>query len=342
MTKAALTGAIGNIGRLLRPELLKRGVLLRFVGGTQPLSSLSLAEEVCHGDLRDCGVVDRALERVDVLIHMAGTSIERPLPEIIENNLRALHDVFEGARHQRVGRVVFASSNHAFDMYSMRDCLELNHAFRPDGFYRLSKAWGEAMARMYRDKHGIEVICLRIERTLEAPTEFRHLSTRLGHDDLLQLITCCIMAPDIGYVVVWAVSNNTRSCWSDAGAERLGYRPVQDAEDYAEQILKQKNPLDPIAQQYQCGSFGRVNITPMDQPALPRSAADMIEFDIPNRRLILSSERGRAGAAACGMEIACAMVTAPRSRSTSPRQTRAATSINSRTVRRSPILKFTR
>ena len=40
-----------------------------------------------HGDLRDPAVVDRLLEGVDVLIHMAGTSVERPLPEIIENNL---------------------------------------------------------------------------------------------------------------------------------------------------------------------------------------------------------------------------------------------------------------
>ena len=62
-----------------------------------------------HGDLRDPAVVDRLLEGVDVLIHMAGTSVERPLPEIIENNLVGLHAVYEGARRQKVKRVVFAS-----------------------------------------------------------------------------------------------------------------------------------------------------------------------------------------------------------------------------------------
>ena len=141
-----------------------------------------------HGDLRDPAVVDRLLEGVDVLIHMAGTSVERPLPEIIENNLWACTSVYEGARRHGVKRVVFASSNHTIGMYPVDEKLTLDCAFRPDGFYGLSKVWGEAMSRMYWDKHGIEGINLRIGSTLPRPTEFRHLSTWLGHDDLLQLI----------------------------------------------------------------------------------------------------------------------------------------------------------
>ena len=76
------------IGQVLRPALLERGVDLRSAGGAEPLEPLSPGEDVMHGDLRDPAVVDRLLEGVDVLIHMAGTSVERPLPEIIENNLR--------------------------------------------------------------------------------------------------------------------------------------------------------------------------------------------------------------------------------------------------------------
>ena len=271
MTKVALSGASGNIGRVLRPELLQRGVRLRSAGGTKPLTPISGEEEVMYGDLRDPAVVDRLLEGVDVLIHMAGTSVERPLPEIIENNLKALHEVYEGARRHRVKRVVFASSNHAIGMYPVEEKLKLDCAFRPDGFYGLSKVWGEAMTRMYWDKHGIEGISLRIGSTLPRPTEFRHLSTWLGHDDLLQLVMRCIEAPDIGYLVVWGVSNNSRSYWDQTGAERLGYRPVQNAEDYAEEILKQENPLDPIARRYQGGGFVSIDFTPVDQR--PRAPA---------------------------------------------------------------------
>lgn len=257
----ALSGATGNIGRVLRPRLLERGLRLRSAGGTRPLTPLSANEEVMHGDLRDPAVVDRLLDGVDVLIHMAGTSVERPLPEIIENNLRGLFEIYEGARRKGVRRVVFASSNHAFGMHSVKDKLSLDALFRPDGLYGLSKAWGEAMARMYWDKHAIEGVSLRIGSALERPTEFRHLSTWLGHDDLAQLIVRCIEAPDIGYLAVWGVSNNTRSYWDPRGSERLGYRPVQNAEDFAEEILRQKNPLDPIAQRFQGGGFVTLDYT---------------------------------------------------------------------------------
>ena len=169
------------MGKILRVELPKRGVDLRSAGGRTPLEPLSPGEDVMHGDLRDPGVVDQLLNGVGVLIHLAGTSVERPLPEIIENNLVALHQVYEGARRNSVRRIVFASSNHAFGMYSVKDKLKLDAPFRPDGFYGLSKVWGEAMARMYWDKHGIEGISVRIGTAMGRPPEnFRQLSTWLA------------------------------------------------------------------------------------------------------------------------------------------------------------------
>jgi uronate dehydrogenase len=267
--KVALSGASGAIGTVLRPRLVERGIDLRSAGGSKPLQALSAAEEVMHGDLRDPAVVDRLLAGVDVLIHMAGTSVERPLPEISENNLRGLYEVYEGARRNGVRRVVFASSNHAFGMHSVKDKLRLDAPFRADGLYGLSKVWGEAMARMYWDKHGIEGISLRIGSALERPTQFRHLSTWLGHDDLVRLIMCCIEAPRIGYMAVWGVSDNTRSYWDQTGSEKLGYRPVQNAEDYAAEILAQENPLDAVAQQFQGGSFASFDYTPPEKRPKP-------------------------------------------------------------------------
>ena len=45
---------------------------------------------------------------------------------------------------------MFASSNHAIGMYPVEEKLGLDCAFRPDGFYGLSKMWGEA--------HGADVL----------------------------------------------------------------------------------------------------------------------------------------------------------------------------------------
>lgn len=261
----ALSGAGGQIGQILRPALLARHYPLRSAGGRAALTPLAPTETVTQGDLRDSHVVDQLLDGIDVLIHMAGTSVERPLPEIIENNLVALHQVYEGARRHRVKRVVFASSNHAIGMHAVTSKLDATCDFRPDGFYGLSKMWGEGMGRLYWDKHGIETISLRIGSMLPRPTELRHLSTWLGLEDGIDLITACIEAPEVGYATVWGVSANTRRYWGDDDATRIGYRPRQNAEDFSGELLNQPNPLSQTGQRFQGGSFAAMDFTPEDQ-----------------------------------------------------------------------------
>jgi uronate dehydrogenase len=268
--KVALSGAGGNVGRILRTELHKRGVNLRSAGGSRPLEPLHAGEDVMHGDLKDPAVVDRLLAGIDVLVHMAGTSVERPLPEIIQNNLVALHEVYEGARRNKVRRIVFASSNHAFGMYGADERLRLDAAFRPDGFYGLSKVWGEAMAQLYWDKHGIEGVNLRIGTTMGRPPEnFRQLSTWMGTDDLVQLVMRSIEAENVGCCAVWGVSANTRSYYDLSEGNAIGYAPTQNAEDWAGQILAQPNPLDAVAQRFQGGQFVTIDYTPPEQRSRP-------------------------------------------------------------------------
>jgi uronate dehydrogenase len=172
--------------------------------------------------------------------------------------------VYEGARRQGVKRIVFASSNHAIGMYPVTEHLSLDCELRPDGFYGLSKVWGEALARMYWDKHGIESVCVRIGSCLARPTEQRHLSTWFGHDDLLHFLDRCVEADDVGFLTVWGVSANTRSWWDNSGAARLGYQPKQNSEDYAAEILAQPNPLDALGQRFQGGSFVGIDYSRKD------------------------------------------------------------------------------
>ncbi len=254
------------------PEL---GYALRSAGGRSPLQPRFDGEDVMHGDLRDPAVVDQLLHGIDVLVHMAGTSVERPLPEIIQNNLVALHEVYEGARRQGVRRIVFASSNHAFGMHSVDASLRLDAAYRPDGFYGLSKMWGEGLARMYWDKHGIESVCLRIGSASEVPPENRrHLSTWLAKDDLIQLVQRSIEAPTVGYAQVWGISNNSRAFYDLSQGNAIGYVPAQNAEAWAasaEPIAPHHNPL---SSQLQGGAFVLHDYTPADErPARTRDAS---------------------------------------------------------------------
>src|SRR5207249_8448472 len=68
---------------------------------------------------------------------------------------------------------------------------------------------------------------------LERPADFRHLSTWLGHQDLLHLMERCILAEKADFTVIWGVSANTRSYWANTLAAHIGYSPQQNSEDYA-------------------------------------------------------------------------------------------------------------
>jgi uronate dehydrogenase len=147
-------------------------------------------------------------------------------------------------------------------MHSVKSKLKLDAEFRPDGFYGLSKVWGEAMARMYWDKHGIEGISIRIGTAMGKPPEnFRQLSTWFGNDDLVHLMMRCIEAENVGYAAVWGISNNTRAWYDLSEGNAIGYAPTQNAEDWAADVLQRPNPLDPVAQRFQGGQFVTMDYT---------------------------------------------------------------------------------
>jgi uronate dehydrogenase len=109
---------------------------------------------------------------------------------------------------------------------------------RPDSRYGVSKVFGEALGRMYADKHGMSVACMRIGsfRPDDAPTAPRHLFTWISHRDMVQLAKRCIDTPDYHFVIVYGVSGNARNRWDNANVRRLGYAPQDDAELHAAQI----------------------------------------------------------------------------------------------------------
>ena len=100
----------------------------------------------------------------------------------------------------------------------------------------MSKAFGEALGRMYADKYGLEVACLRIGSFRARPTDARQLATWISHRDMVELTRCCIEAPAFHFLVLYGVSNNTRNRWQNPHAAKIGYRPLDNAEQYAAEL----------------------------------------------------------------------------------------------------------
>ena len=78
----------------------------------------------------------------------------------------------------------------------------------PNSRYGVSKVFGEALGRLYADKHGMSVACLRIGtfRTPDRPIDARGLLTWISHRDMVQLTRRCIDYPDYHFVdCLWRV-----------------------------------------------------------------------------------------------------------------------------------------
>jgi uronate dehydrogenase len=126
---------------------------------------------------------------------------------------------------------------------------------RPDSRYAVSKVFGEALGRLYADKHGIEVVVMRIGTFRPRPMDRRMLSAWISRRDMVDLARCCIEAPKVHYEVVFGVSGNRRSWWDVGSARRLGYVSQDDAESYAAEIETGPVPAETqAASQFQGGS----------------------------------------------------------------------------------------
>ena len=69
--------------------------------------------------------------------------------------------------------------------------------------------------------------------------------------------------------IVYGVSANQRSWYDNSNALRLGYRPQDDSEPYAEEILRKEKPSsDAIAEAHQGGVFCSAEQVP--NPAAPK------------------------------------------------------------------------
>jgi uronate dehydrogenase len=187
---------------------------------------------------------------------MGAYSVEGLWEQILEANIVGCYNVFEAARRNGIKRVVFASSSHVLGFHRRKDVIDHRAELRPDSRYGVSKVFGEALARLYVDKYGLEVCCLRIGTVQPVPTDKRRLSLWLSPRDLAQLVSIGVEHSAIKFEVVYGVSGNKRSFYDNSNATRLGYRPQDDSERYAKEVLKREKPShDPAVEAYQGGIF---------------------------------------------------------------------------------------
>ncbi|RZJ24528.1 MAG: NAD(P)-dependent oxidoreductase [Haliea sp.] len=255
LKRLLLTGAAGGLGQVLRASLATYAVHMR-LSDVAPLEKAGAHEEVVPCDLADKAAVDSLVAGCDAIVHLGGVSVERPFEEILEANIKGVFHIYEAARRHGVRRVVFASSNHVTGFHPQGELLDAGSPRRPDGYYGLSKSYGEDLSRFYFDRYGIETACLRIGSSFPEPKDRRMLVTWLSFRDLTQLVRCCLFAPRLGHTIVYGMSANRDKWWSNSGAAPLGFEPQDSSEVFRAKVEAQPLP-DPqdAASRFQGGGF---------------------------------------------------------------------------------------
>lgn len=273
MKKLVLTGAAGRLGSYLREPLSKMCETLVTTDIADAPETLFPNETYVQADVADFQAVQGLLEGADMVVHFGAIVDEAPFETLLGPNFIGAYNVWEAASQHGVRRVVYASSIHAVGMHPKTEAIGLDAPHRPDTFYGLAKCFAEDLASLYWDKRGVESVCLRI-LSCATPTNPRSIGSWLSYDDMIQLVEKAITTPITGFSIVYGVSDNDRAPVDNTKARHLGYRPKDNAEQFAEAIYAEYGPLDPQDPGNMChgGPFASI---PLGQSAM--SALNLIE-----------------------------------------------------------------
>ena len=250
MKKLFITGGSGLIGSILNNHLKKDYEILNL-----DINNSKKSSETIVGDMNNYNDVLSGSEGSFSIIHLgAVVSVDSNWDLVLKNNIESTRNVYESAKINKVKKVIFASSNHAVGLFENDDpykqivkgnyenidhnnipVIDHNVPIRPDSYYGISKAYGESMGRFYFEEHGIESINLRIGtvQKVDTPTNsIRHFATWLSHKDIAQLVEKSLSSK-LGFEIFYGVSNNKWRFWDIENAyKKIGYQPVENAENY--------------------------------------------------------------------------------------------------------------
>lgn len=259
LKKLVLTGAAGRLGTHLRAPLAKMCDTLLSTDIVDDIADPAPNETYIKADLADLAAIEQVLEGAEMVVHFGAIGDEAPWEAILHSNIIGAYNVWEAAYRRGVRRVVYASSVHAVGMHLKSDGIGMDAPHRPDSYYGLAKCFAEDLASLYWDKCAIEAVCMRIFSCADV-TNARAVGTWLSYGDLVQLVTRAIDTPVTGLSIVYGISDNDRAPVDNSRASHLGYRPRDNAEQFAQEIFAHAQPMDPKDPAHQClgGPFATI------------------------------------------------------------------------------------
>lgn len=171
--KFLVIGGAGFIGSHVVAELLKEDVAEVLVFDNLARGKLTnlreqLSDPRCRlfsagGDIREVDVLNKAMEGIDGVFHLAAMWLLhcKDFPRTaFDVNIQGTFNVLEACVKNKIERLVYSSSASVYG-----DAVEVpmteEHPFNNKNFYGASKIAGEAMARAFYDRYGLNYVGLR-------------------------------------------------------------------------------------------------------------------------------------------------------------------------------------
>lgn len=164
-----VTGGAGFIGSNLSETLVNDGHRVRVLdnlatGREENLKDLAGRLEFMRGDIRERAAVEKAVEGVEYVVHLAALG---SVPRSVEDpstthdvNVTGTLNVLNAARGANVKRVVYASSSSAYgDTPTLPKREDMFPT--PQSPYAVSKLAGEYYCKAFYRVYGIETVALR-------------------------------------------------------------------------------------------------------------------------------------------------------------------------------------
>jgi UDP-glucose 4-epimerase len=171
-TTILVTGGAGFIGSFVVEELLKYNPkkiiiidnLIR--GNYQNMSNFISNQNVefIRGDIRDEGLIDHCMLKVDYCFHMAALRINACAADPAEGfevMLKATFDLAELCVKHSVKKVIYSSSASVYGLAQHFPTPETDNPYNNQTFYGAAKLWGEQLFRSYKFKYNLDYVALR-------------------------------------------------------------------------------------------------------------------------------------------------------------------------------------
>jgi len=236
MNRILITGAAGKSQHLAR-GLRGRYALLRLSTSRRSIRHRRRRDRAC----RSCGsrAVEAAMRGIDCVVHLGAIPGEDTWDKILPNNVSEPGMCSRRAATRRASRHLCELASRVGFIGANASSTRRRSA--PDRCLRGEQGVRRGGRTPVRRQARLSVACLRIGAFRDKPTDRRLLHVWLSPRDAVQLVGCCIDAPDYHFIVVYGVSNNTRNRYRNAGVEFLGHRP-QDNSRLCGDILRTRTP----------------------------------------------------------------------------------------------------